>query len=632
MVSGDKFKNAQNDDEKRAIKVLFDELQNYDDATQNLRDKWKECWNLYINKLEKSDYPWLSQKFIPKVHRAVNLLTAFMAGGNPTLNVYPEGEEDEVKAEFMRELLQFQWAKTLMMRQKLLTTVKSSILFGTGIVKVGWMTRMTEFTEVQKRGKKKKKVTKKYLEYDDPVVDPINMFDYYQDPYAPTPEDSYSNIERRVMTVQEVKTNPSYKNRDKVLPMGRARAQSIRRDSSILDDTDLTESSDPIDRVEILEREGLFKINGKMTESIITIANGKSPVVLRIVPNPDGFRHFVDLKFTQQPLPNRFYGIGAIEPNINTQRGINSLSNQIIDNISATINAMFLRRRGANVDAKQLVWRPSGFIDVDDVDQDIKQLQVTDKTNAGFQLLQYFNAEFEEGTAATSQRKGGGDAGTATEAQIQDRNINLQTSLFKESIEDFISKIGTRLVDLNVRNITGAKSMRVFDIDTAKRVREITNEALQGTTLPFIDEEKLRRYGLIIKMASGKTLSGKYDVKVTADSTILYDHNIIRKQLLDWLLTMGKLGLTERVDIERVTEDLGRLSGLPNSDKYIKREVPRPPVPGGNPATPLGVQGGAPTPQARNRKNEAGVPSPLVGEQMTQRAIQSSVQKRASAI
>lgn len=610
--------------EQRAITTLFEEMDSYDNATADMRTKWKECWNLYNNKLEKTDFPWLSRKFIPKVHKSVNLLTAFMAGGNPQINVYPQGEEDEVKSDFMRELLQFQWNNVLHMRLKLLNTVKSSILFGTGILKVGWLTKMTEYP----MGEKKK--PKRFIEYDDPFVEGVNIFDFWTDPYAPTISDSYSNIERWVMTLQQVKSNPAYKNAHLLKAQGFVHTESVRHDSAGLNLTDLSEMTDPIDRVEVFEREGLFEMNGKMVETIITIANANDPVVLRIVPNGDGFRHHVELKFTEPPIPNRFYGIGAIEPNINTQRGINSLTNQIVDIITSQINPMFVRRRGANIDPKQLVWRPSGFIDVDDVALDVRQLDVVDKSNAGFNLLQYLNSEFEEGTSVTPTRKGEGSSGTATEASIQERNVTIQTNLFKEAIEEMISELGKRLVDLNVRNITSAKSIRIFDFDSIKRVRGIVDEATKGITLPHLDQEKLGRYGLLLKFASGKTLSGQYDVKVVADSTILYDRNILRKQLMDWALTMAKMGFGERLNLEEISKDFGELAGLPNARKYIKQEEVLPPQPGPEAPPPLPQMGG--NPASRNRIGEQGIATPLPNEQNSTADIAKSIQARAGGI
>lgn len=518
------MKNSKKDQE--LIDKIKKEKNYYTESTTSLRSVWEECWKLFNSEYESSDFPWRSKKFIPKILQAVNSLAAFLVGSIPTITTYPRGDEDEAKAEFMRELVQFQWESTLNMKPKIITWAKSAVLFGNGIMKVGWNTKVTDEGRV--------------LE-DDPFAEPVHIMDFYCDPYISEVKDQTSVIHRFILDLDKLKQNKSYKN------LSRVEAQFTQtfgsdEDSTGMDSTDLDSSStNAIEKVEIWER---------WTENkIVTLANPKSPVIIKDVRNPYGFIPFVNLKYQDQPIPNRFYAIGAIEPNINLQRGINSTSNQIIDNATIAGNNMFKRRRGANIDPRQLVSKPAGFVDVDEMD-DLTQLEIRDHSQSLFSLLEYYLSEFEESTTLAPIRKGNSGSDTATGASIKQKNIETITNLVKENIESGIAEIGKMIIELDVDNIQNMRSMRVFDPEERK---------------------------FIVVKFSGENLTPEVDLQVQADSTISLDRNIVRKQLLDLISIYGKLGIP--LDLKVIGRDYGRLSGLPNVEKYTLKEIlPEPPM------------------------------------------------------
>ena len=96
------IKNSSKD--LKLIEKIKKERSYYVDSTESLRDVWDECWSLFNSEYKEADFPWRSQKFIPKVFQAVNSLAAFIVGKTPTITAYPRGEEDEAKAKEIAEI------------------------------------------------------------------------------------------------------------------------------------------------------------------------------------------------------------------------------------------------------------------------------------------------------------------------------------------------------------------------------------------------------------------------------------------------------------------------------------------------------------------------------------------------
>jgi hypothetical protein len=548
------------------IQDILDEKRYYESATQDYRDAWYDCYKHYQFYLDPSKNPYVSKNYIPKVHDAVERLTAFLVARDPSLTVIPQGEADSDLAKFMSKLIDFQWGQTMDMKPKIQKWVKAAILFGTGISKVCWRTK-TEMKKVRKEvdvnmmGEEQepiKTTTKeKVVTYDDPHFEPVHIFDFYIDPLAPSVEAAKSVIHRTIVSISELKKNPAYKDVDKVKPQRNVYYNNTKdKDSSAITNTfdidNTTSEPNTLDVVEVLER--------WTDERVVTIANPNDPVILRDAPNPyeHGMKPFVSINYKSNPFPNRFYGVGAVEQILQVQKTMNSLTNQTVDNAKLILNNMFKLRRGANINKKQTTSKPGGYIEVDDMD-DVQPLPTPDLKGSAFNLYKQLDIEFQQSTGVTDLSKGMNETDTtATETIIRDRNAGAILNMFKENIEHGIKQIGELIIQLDMQYIQNTRSIRVFDTDEQK--------------YEFVE-------------FTGDQIRGNYDLDVKADSTLSQSKAVLQKQLLDMLRIVGSdPEMQGRINKAEVYKQWMEYAGYPEIDRYFNEEAVAPP--GMMPPTP----------------------------------------------
>lgn len=538
--------------------LVLKEKKYYEESTRSIRDGWDDLHDLYIGKLPPAKHKSLSRNFIPKAHQAVETLASFLAGNNPSLFVTPVGESDDDKARFMAKLLEFQWVHDLHAKPKVLTWVKSAILFGVGVMKVGWD-----------------------ADTDAPFIYPVNIGDFYTSPYERDLQKTHSVIERLILPIDYVEKKYGVKG---LIPLGTSNTNLL--DSTVFDVKEIDPVSRTMEqRVELLERHTLQDI----ITVIVQPAKDKDGNVsqrgmnVRKVQNKKGFIGYVSLHYKDSPLPNRFYTIGAIAPVARTQKRMNATLNQMTDNINLMMNPYAKVRRGSAIDTRELVLFPGRAVYMGDIQRDLEWGVVPDTTNTGYKLLQYLDGEFQRGTTVTDIRQGEGGSNTAAEARIQQANLNVTTSLVKENVEDAIAQLGTFLAKLNIQNINSARSIRIFDPGEVFDFEVLTSQRppnpltpAQPLPMSALEQQDIQRVGRVFRFNKGD-LDGDYDIRVQADSTLMQNRDVLRKQMQDWLSFLSGLGV--QINTEKATKDWGSISGIADAAKYIDKTPKSPPPP-----------------------------------------------------
>ena len=175
---------------------IQEEYNYYKETSRQKREVWTECWKNYVSHVDTADNPYLANLFIPKTHEAVTLMSAFLAGTNQKLNADPEGAGDTETAILVEKILDWQWRKELGGRDKVVTWIQQAILFGNGIMRVGW--------------DYKKKT---------PYMYTCNMPDIYMDYFAKEMEDSQSVIYRVPKLVGQIQDDKTLNGtRNQVIP------------------------------------------------------------------------------------------------------------------------------------------------------------------------------------------------------------------------------------------------------------------------------------------------------------------------------------------------------------------------------------------------------------------------------
>jgi len=530
-------------------KITLDERSYYEEATQTNRQEWEELWKLYIGELPASKVKSLSRNFIPKTHQAVEASASFLVGNEPTIIAIPVGADDDDKAKFMGRLLEFQWQYVLKMKPKVLTWVKSGLLFGAGIMKVGWDPAT-----------------------DEPFAYPVNLGNFYTDPFTRDLQEAPSVIERIVLPLAEVEKRYNVKG---LKPMS-AQLSSTQQDGSIFDshDIDTPIHTGAVERVEILERWTLDRVYTVAVQQKADRQGNKETIgkVLRDIKNPLGFIPYVPFRPKDSPLPNRFYNQGVIAPVKRVHKRMNQLVNQIVDNTNLIMSPAAKVRRGSGVNYREVGnMFPGKVITMNDIDRDVEFITIPDTTGTGFNLYNALDHEFQQGTSITDLRQGTDAPSTAGAARIQQANLNTQTTLVKENVEYAIAEMGQMLCKLNIDNITNIRSIRIFDPED---IAEFDQMLGQGGQMTPQERQDIQRNGRVFTLDKGQ-LDGEYDIRIKADSTLLQNRDILRKQLVDFSQFLNSMGV--QLDVTRVAEKWGELSGIPNVSKFIRKESPPPP-------------------------------------------------------
>ena len=548
------------DEESTLISSVIETYEAYADQTQGLRSDWEDiykAWQLY---LDDSKYPWRSKLYVPLLMWTIETITPRLISNYPSISAKGVEKEDDVKGKFISKFLDFQFRNTMDMRKKLMQATKSMLLYGVGIGKITWETRTREYQK-KKKFLKVLKYQKKVKEtlYDDPVFEPCSIFDIYTDPKSPTLAESEWVIQRFEMNLSELKKKTKiYENLEYVTAADTLNENDGGETSSTLDSVDLSSSSKSGSKKVVL-------LEAWSNDRVVTIANpDNGGVLLRDMENPyeHGMKPFIEMHCFDSPEPNRFYtpGVGTVV--IDLQHGLNTTANQMIDNINLSINKMFKMRRGANINRAELVTRPGGVIQVDDL-QDLQEFQVQSIDTSAKYLLDTYLYWAQNTTGATDLARGLDVRGTATEASIQDKNTNTRFSLLQTAVSEFIAQAGKMILKLDQQYIQNTRTIRIFDDEWRKDV--------------------------YIYFGEGE-LDGDFDLEVQADSTVLMDKAVMNKQLLDSFGIFGRdpeVRLNKQEAAKRWYEN----AGFNDVDSLFMEEQTQPQ---GQPGIPQGApqQGG----------------------------------------
>lgn len=537
-------------------KLVLREKQYYEQATQKIRDKFQDLYDLYMGVLPPSKHKSLSRNFVPKTHQAVETMASFLAGGTTEFFCQPVGTDDGQKAVFANKWLSAV-ARKIGLKPTTLTMAKGGLLFGVSVVKVVWDS------------------DEKY-----PCVSNINIGDLYCSPFERDLRNSDTSvIQRLLLPIDYVEK------KYKVSGLVPVSAQTNVYDSTMFDTTELDTVSRTLEnRAELLERWTKDKIvtivvqPGKAEDGTPT----PSGIVLREIENKRKKLPFHVFRCSDSPLPNRFYTPGLIEPNMRTQKRLNALINQFVDQTNIISSPPAVIRRGSGINPRELVTFAGRAITATDPARDISWLQIPDTTGSMVRLYQLLDSEFQRGTSVTSARQGMGNAGSASEARINQANLDTVTNIVKENLEYTLSGIGQDLLDLMLENkssdtfrIFDAKEVFDFEVKTGMRPMDPTNP---DQPLPMSQDEimDIKTVGRVFNYKKGD-IDSSLDVTVRADSTILQNRDILRKQLQDWASFLNGMGV--RLNVEEMTQDWGLLSGIPNAQKYISKDPPPQPPP-----------------------------------------------------
>lgn len=536
--------------EQDAIDRVLSFVRHCEDSTQVIRETIIRCRRNYAGKFDSptTKYTKRPKVFYPLTTEKIDGIEPKLSVSSTALTLYPQEEDDVVKAEVFGEVLKFQARKIGLFERFNAEWRRQLLIDGTIVVKTCWA------YEEDKEGEPKR---------DQAQVDYVDLLDFYIDPLALSINDPSCEAvaHKKVCTLSYIKANKNYKNR-KYLEGFYSVTQKTKDSSATM--------SHEIEQTQVdVDTKKITIIEYWTNERVITVATDEkceNGILLRDEKNPfeHGQKPFVETQYIKRV--GRWYGVGCAELLLSLQNWANSVVNNRIDNQLMIINKMFLKRRSANIDIRQLVSRPAGFIEVDDIQTDIKPLEFSDSTRGALEELAQINAIADRLLSAYELVRGGGNPKTASEAIIQSEGAKGFFESKLRNIGAFFVKVFEQILQLDLQYLEEEMILRITgNEEQLKRFDELLG-------VPEGQQTKLPKYRFV-KVKDMKILDGMYDLMIDMDLTG-GSRALKLKQISD-TITLAQRDPSAPVDKERLYGEMFRLMFDTDADRFVKRLTPQ---------------------------------------------------------
>jgi hypothetical protein len=295
-------------------------------TSSNYHSIWEDAWKLYNNKRVKVSYLGITDTFVPMTFSTVETLVSALAGSKPQFDFIPPYQKQDQDTKVLNALLDYYWDKD-QWNIKIISWIRSSLLYGTGIVYVIW-------------------------DENHPCLINVPLRDFIIDPEA-TSLETASYIGRRYLTtLKELKsfkvTDPEtgelvdrYKNLDQITNNATPSDEQTDKEQkdmfygSTVDEADKNQ----IEVLEIWTDEKRYSIANR---SVDIEANPENPHYAQ-AKKKSGYSKGIIPFATQRDYIDEslFYGKGEVETFKDEQELLNDLTNQNTDAITFALNPMW---------------------------------------------------------------------------------------------------------------------------------------------------------------------------------------------------------------------------------------------------------------------------------------------------
>ncbi len=427
----------------------------------------------------------------------VETIVPRMVAQRPTVEYKPREPQDETSSEIQTALFEYWWAKDGVF-SKVVSWIKNSLIYGTGVVKLYWKTVEKEVTSYEYDAMGKPLIdengefvtrTDTITEFDDPCLEVVNIYDFFVDPEATEIQSAEWVIHRYVKTFDKLQAAGYYKNLKQlkrlITKIEKSSEEVKRHELAFGAKGDRDNTLQEIEIWEMWDRDGLT-----------VMAAGE--VVIREQANPfwHGLKPFIALK--DSVVPHEFYGKGEIEPVIKLQHALNTVQNQIMDNRTQVLMNMW-KVTGENVDESELIYRPNGVIHLSTEFEKVDPIVPPDLTGNAQKDLQFIKSDIQQALGIYDYTKGAesGVNKTATGIGLVQEAANARFAHKIQLLEEALKELGTMVLALYQQFITDEKVIRIVGKKGEEFVRVIPAEIAgdydcvpqAGSTTP-VDKQK----------------------------------------------------------------------------------------------------------------------------------------------
>lgn len=356
------------------------------------------------------------------------------------------------------------------------TFVKNTLIYGTGIAKLGWTKNEKILPARQKTMldgiEVMKKVEQPVTLYEGPIFSNVDIIDFFPDWGATKPGDIQSMrgcVHRVYRTMEDLRKLEKTENGGIYINLDELKLDVDKYGYNAWNNAPATNVDWPQSykayavnqwpgqklkgKVEVWEYWGQFQeIDGTFKEKVITVANGRT--VIRVDDNPYDYGYKPFIGCVDQPVPGEFYGTGELEPLYSLFKEASALRNARLDQTNQAVNRMFIVDRNSGINIRNLYSRTSGIILANDVNG-IRMMDVPEVPNSSYREIQQIDYEIQNASAMVNASQGVSNLGeafgnTAKGVSYIEGTMNSRIGLKVKIIENMVMReLGKRLACLN---------------------------------------------------------------------------------------------------------------------------------------------------------------------------------------
>ena len=542
-------KQALDTYEKNLVRLVNKDFTQARDYVKKYKQTvWDNGWKCYNNIRTHRDYEGVADDFVPETFTIVESIKANIAGGKPKFNFVPVREEQNQETEVINNLLDFYWDQNNM-TVKVQNWVHDALVYGTGVMMVSW-------------------------EGDMPAMVNIPLRDFFVDPAATQMDRPGTNGYPKYAGYRFLTTVDELKNRKIVDPeTGEMKLlyKNLDKVKTFDDDDDPTDKTakerlmgstvpNKEGQVEVIvyytrkkklvianretliyEGENPYK-RSKKSKKVVRLLDGIPAETTVTFPEIKGFLPFAVLRnYVDASL---FYGKGEVEMIIGRQERLNDVSSQKSDNLTYTLNRMFLLDPQFKYLAEDIESMPGAIFPVPQGALTPLEVQSigADADNEMYRIKE----EMRRATAADEVIQGvSQDKGrvTATEINAQMNQASQRFSTKLTNLEDGgyaqLGKIIFWMVQIFVDQpmavrIVGSEGVQWRDYDPDEYLGEYEPKVQLESTTKAVRSEEGQKYALIHQMFAQSPYVNQYEfTKLYLESMLDMNQDKLKKLVVE---------------------------------------------------------------------------------------------------
>ena len=560
--------------------------------TRGHHERFLANWKQFRSVLDQPHWTWRSRIFVPKSMALVLNILPRIIGNDPIIGVVGEKGTTRRQARVMEAVIKQQLALMDYFMALYLQT-QDGLIYGVGYRQNTWK---YEQRIVSRRPNKneilhasalgllpEQTVQENVVTFDGPQTTNLDVFDVFPDPTVHDPRNGDFLVIRKELSrwkFDELARLGVFKNASWVTQRptpgketeSTSEAMKERRDQSVNISTEEKHRPKPLAKIKLLEFQGM--VPGELTSSgrpekrFIIVANG---ILVRDVPFL--FRHdrFNITRCAPIPVNRDHIGLSLLEMVRGLQIWENIIRNAAIDTMTMTQVPMWKRRRGAGIPSWQLRPRPSGIIDMENVESDLQPLVVDSHLSELAGLLTSNEQAWQEAGGAPLPVQGRDAPGinkTAAGVAMLIREATTRIKLMQRITEKTVMlEDGRQFIGLNEQFLSEDQTVRIAGEDMFEEITVSPQEIIGQYGLspvifpnePFFKAIEKENLAFVINVLKSSPGAQGYDFSVL-DKRVMESFNM--DDIVDEVMSGGQ----EREELDSgspiETEEQGKFPGI----------------------------------------------------------------------